>query len=373
MSHPAPTRMKAVLLTAHGGLDVLSYRDDVPVPRPGPDDVLIRVGACGVNNTDINTRTAWYHPDVTTGNTEESVVGGFSQIKADTATWGGQSVALPRIQGADIAGEVVSVGTNVPATRVGQRVLVDPWLRHPGHPEDIDRARFVGSELDGGFAQYVVVPSSNAFEIQSKLSDAELATFPCSYATAENMLDRIALSAREMILVTGASGGVGSALLQLAGRRAARVIAMGSKHKEQSLRELGAEFFLDRNQRELPTALGDLTGRSNVDVVADVVGGDVFPELLGILRRGGRYVCSGAIAGPIVPLDLRPFYLRDLALHGATVTALHIFPDLVRYIEAGDIQPLLAKTYPLSEIKDAQTDFMQKKHVGKLVLIPPEN
>ena len=373
MSDPVCTRMKAVLLTAHGGLDVLSYREDIAVPEPGPDDVLIRVGACGVNNTDINTRTAWYHPDVTTGNTEESVVGGFPQVTADTATWGGQSVTLPRIQGADIAGKVVSVGENVPEARVGERVLVDPWLRAPGHPEDLDGVRFVGSEVDGGFTQYVTIPSSNALVVHSTLSDAELATFPCSYVTAENMLDRIALAAEETILVTGASGGVGSALVQLAQRRSARVIAMASKHKEESLRELGAEFFLDRDERELPTAVSNLTGRSTVDVVADVVGGDVFPELLSTLRRGGRYVCSGAIAGPIVPLDLRPFYLRDLALYGATVTALHVFPGLIRYIEAGEIQPLLAKTYPLSEIRDAQTDFMQKKHVGKLVLIPPKN
>ena len=114
-----------------------------------------------------------------------------------------------------------------------------------------------------------------------------------------------------------------------------------------------------------------MTGSANIDAVADVVGGDVFPELLSVLRRGGRYVCSGAIAGPIVSLDLRPFYLRDLALHGATVTAPHVFTDLVGYIESGEIKPLVAETYPLREIKQAQTDFMHKKHVGKLVLIPP--
>lgn len=371
MPDTVPTSMKAVLLTKHGGLDALEYRDDVAVPKPGRDEVLVRVGACGVNNTDINTRTAWYHPDVTTGNTEESVVGGFSQVTPDTATWGGQSVELPRIQGADIAGQVVDVGANVNAARVGERVLIDPWLRDPNHPEDLDGARFVGSEVDGGFAQYAVVRGSNAIPTASTLSDAELATFPCSYSTAENMLQRVALEQGETLLITGASGGVGSALVQLAKRRGARVVAMGSRQKETSLRELGADFFLDRDQRELPSALENAVGDASVDVVADVVGGNVFPELLGVLRRGGRYVCSGAIAGPIVPLDLRPFYLKDLALYGATVTALRVFTDLVRYIEAGEVQPLLAKTYPLSDIKLAQTDFMQKRHVGKLVLVPP--
>lgn len=371
MSELIPTRMKAVLLTKHGGLDVLDYRDDVAVPQPGPDDVLIRVGACGVNNTDINTRTGWYHPDVTTGNTEESVVGGFAQVTPDTATWGGQSVALPRIQGADIAGRIVGVGANVPGARVGERVLVDSWLRDPKHPEDPERVRYLGSEVDGGFAQYAVVPSGNAFSINTTLSDAELATFPCSYSTAENMLDRVGLAGKETLLVTGASGGVGSALVQLAKRRGARVIAMGSTHKETALRELGADYFLDRDQRNLANALEETVGDASVDVVADVVGGDVFPELMSVLRRGGRYVCSGAIAGPIVALDLRPFYLKDLVLYGATVTALRVFADLVRYIEAGQVKPLLAKTYALSDIKLAQTDFMQKRHVGKLVLIPP--
>ena len=367
MASDLPAVMRAVLLTGHGSLDKLEYREDVPVPQPGPDAVLIRVGACGMNNTDINTRIGWYSPNVT-GGTTESGAGGLATIDADAAAWGGSSIGFPHIQGADVVGHIAAVGANVPAARVGERVTIDPWLRDPADPDDLAKARYFGSEVKGGFAEFCVAPDTNVHRIDSALSDAELATFPCSYSTGENMLARVGLTRGETILITGASGGVGSALIQLAMRRGATPIAVASAGKADALRDLGAAAVIPRDAPDLEAALMPITGGAPVDVAADVVGGDAFPDLLKIIRRGGRYVTAGAIAGPIVDLDLRILYLHDLALHGATVTAPQVFPNLVRYIEQGEVRPLLAQTFPLSELRAAQETFLAKAHVGNIVI-----
>ena len=170
--------------------------------------------------------------------------------KAD-ATWGRNSVVFPRIQGADAVGRIVAVGHGVSRKRVGERVIVDPWIRDRSCPENRKLAEYFGSERDGGFAQYTTVPEENAFVIKSNLSDAELATFPCSYSTAEHMLDRIKLREGEKILIPGASCGVGSALIQLAKRRKAKVLAITSKSKMDIIREIGAYEVFDRNQKDL--------------------------------------------------------------------------------------------------------------------------
>lgn len=222
--------MRAVVLTGHGGLDMLEHRDDVPVPTPAADEVLISVVACGVNNTDVNTRTGWYSRTVT------SATGAAVTTSAADGGWGG-GVTFPRIQGADPVGRIVQVGTGVPDARIGERVLVDGWLRAPDRA--LEHARYLGSDVDGGFAEYVVVPSGNAHPVDSDLSDVELASVPCSYATAEHMLHRAGVGAGQWVLVTGASGGVGGALVQLARRRGARVVAVTSAAKIAAVWEWG--------------------------------------------------------------------------------------------------------------------------------------
>ncbi len=226
--------------------------------------------------------------------------------------------------------------------------------------------RYFGSECDGGFAQYTVAPAAHAHAVTSKMSDAELASFPCSYSTAENMLIRAAVASGEAVLITGASGGVGSAAVQLARRRGAKVTAVASKSKAGDVIAAGAARIIARGD-DLLEALG----RESVDVVIDVVAGAQWPQLLEILKRGGRYATAGAIAGPIVELDLRTLYLKDLSLFGCTVLAPAVFPNLLGYIENDEIRPLVSKTYPLKQIAAAQSDFLAKKFTGKLVLIPP--
>ncbi|MEM8629610.1 MAG: alcohol dehydrogenase family protein [Pseudomonadota bacterium] len=358
--------MAAVVLTGHGDLDKLAWHDDWPKPVAGPGEVVIKVGACGLNNTDVNTRTGWYSKGVTEGTTGSSLDGASDE----DGTWGGAPITFPRVQGADVCGIVESVGADVEGGLVGKRVLVDPWHMDPAAPTDLTKARYYGSEMDGGFAEFAKARASNVYPVVSSLSDAELATFATSWVTAENMLFRAGVGAGDTVLITGASGGVGSALIQLTARRGATPIALAGAAKAEGVKAAGAAAVIDSRTTTLAADLKSATGIDKVSVVADVVGGAAFPELIERLERGGRYVCSGAIAGPMVALDLRTFYLNDLSFFGATIAGPDRFADLIGYLDAGELKPLLAAEYALKDFHAAQTAFMEKSHVGNIVVIP---
>ncbi len=362
--------MNAMILIGHGRLDQLVYRKDYPKPVAGANEVLIRVKACGLNNTDVNTRTAWYSKSVKGATTGE---GNIDAGNTD-ASWGGSAIRFPRIQGGDIAGVVEEVGIGGNRSLIGKRVLVDPCIRDAKNPLDVDNYKYLGSELDGGFADYAVVPERQVHPINCDLSDNELATFAIAYLTAENMLDRAQVTKHDTILVTGASGGVGSALVQLAKRRGCKVVAMCSNDKADKIRAIGADGVISRTDttQYLAAMLEKSIGRTTVTVVADIVGGKMFPALLDVIARGGRYTCAGAIAGAIVDFDLRTFYLNDLTLVGATYSPPGTFAKLIRYIEKGEIRPLLAAAYPLSQFHTAQQQFIEKKHSGNIVVSTTE-
>lgn len=357
-----PDKMQAMVLTGHGGLDMYEWHEDWPTPRPGPTEVLIRVGACGLNNTDVNTRSGWYSKtvsDATTGSAYETV-------GDDDPTWGGRPLTFPRIQGADAVGTVVAAGPEADRSLIGRRVMVDGWQRDWTDPDNKDKTVYFGSEMDGGFAGFTKADHRGVAPVECDLSDAELATFQCSYTTAEGMLSRAQVTDRDTVLIPGASGGVGGALIQLAKRRGARVIALASGAKHADVARSGPDVILPRSPEDLRGALGT----EKITVVADIVGGPLWPHLIGILERGGRYTCSGAIAGPMVELDLRTFYLRDLTFTGSTVVPRHVFADVVGYIERKEIKPVLAATFPLSELREAQAAFIEKRHTGNIVVIP---
>lgn len=364
---PVPAKMRAVVLTGHGGLDKLEYHEDWPTPQPGAGEVLVRVGACGLNNTDINTRTAWYSKSVTEGITDAGGKGGFDNADADSGSWGSRAIDFPRIQGADVAGSIVAVGAGVDASRVGERVLLDPWILATGDWLDAGRSMYFGSECDGGYADYARIRSENAIRIETSQTDAELATYPCAYSTAENLTARSGLQPGETVVINGASGGVGSAAIQLCRLRGARVIAIASASKAEPLRQLGAAQVIDRNQVDLESAIRDAAGGS-VDVALDVVGGDSFMALINALCQGGRYSSSGSIAGPLVEFDLRQLVYKDLQLTGATIVPPGTMQRLVGLIEQDLLQPLLAQAFPLESLGEAQEAFLQKKHVGNIVV-----
>lgn len=351
--------MMAVVTTGNGGYDKLDYRE-VPVPEPEAGEMLLQVLACGMNNTEINTRLGWYSSSVTTST--ESAAETNSDEK-DDGGWNAPT-PFPFIQGTDCCGRVVAVGAGGDESMIGARALVRACMRPDGYSSMNNI--WMGSDFDGAFAQFVKVPATEVFPVTCDWSDAELATIPCAYGTAENMVHRAGVSANDHVLVAGASGGVGSAVVQLARRRGARVTGIAAAAKSDLVMSIGAETVIDRNDDVLARM-----GADSVDVVVDNVAGSAFGGLLAVLKRGGRYVSSGAIGGPIVSMDMRTFYLKDLNLIGCTAWDEPVFANLISYIERGEIRPLVAKTFPLEKIAEAQSEFLEKTHVGNFVLIPP--
>jgi NADPH:quinone reductase-like Zn-dependent oxidoreductase len=336
---PGDPTMLAVLTTGNGGPEKLALRE-VRRPQPDAGEVLVRVLAAGVNATDVNTRVGWYED------------GGWSSPSP-----------FPFIQGTDCCGVVEQAGGRAGASLVGRRVLVRPCMRPHGF--DSPDTRWFGSDFDGAFAQFALVPASEVFAVDSELGDAELGAVPCSYGTAENMLLRAGVRPGQHVVVTGASGGVGSAAVQLAVLHGAEVTAITSAGKEAAVLALGATRVIGRDDP------AGVSVEPAADVVVDNVSGPDLDARLSLLRRGGVYVTSGAIAGPQVTLDKRTLYLRDLTICGCTAWAEAVFPALVARLERGELRPPVAATLPLERIADAQAEFVEKRHVGSYVLVPP--
>ena len=337
-----PTTMSGVQLTGHGGPEVLLWRDDIAVPRPGAGEVLVRVLAAGVNMTDINTRTGWYG-------------------EGRAAAWAG-AMGFPRIQGADLCGRIVALGSGVEGLALGARVIC-PTNQH--EPTDENPIAFVsiGSEFDGAFAQYCVVRAQHLHDVSaSHLSDVEIGAMPCAYGTAHNLLTRAQVAVGERVLVTGASGGVGLAAVQLALLRGAEVTGQCSLSKSAPLRAMHAGVLA---RDSVPRA-------KSYDVVIDVVGGDGWQARLDALRPGGRYATSGAVAGPMVKGDLRRVYLNDLTIYGATHQPREVFAGLVTIINTARLRPVVSQTYAMRDIARAQADLAAGRYPGKLVLLPQE-
>ena len=337
-----PATMSGLQLTGHGGPDALIWRDDIPVPRPGPGEVLVQVLAAGVNMTDVNTRMGWYG-------------------REGRAGWAGE-IAFPRIQGSDLCGRVVALGQGVQGLAMGARVIC-PTNQHEPTAQNPIAFVSIGSEFDGAFAQYCLVKARHLHDVTaSPLSDIELGAMPCAHGTAHNLLTRAQVAVGERVLVTGASGGVGLAAVQLALLRGALVTGQCTLTKAAAIRAAGASV-IDRDTALKPHSF---------DVVIDVVGGEGFNDRLIALKAGGRYATSGAVAGPMVKGDLRTIYLNDLVLHGATHQPREVFAGLVTIINTARIRPVVSQTYPMRDIARAQADLVAGKYPGKLVLIPTE-
>ncbi|MBF4162173.1 zinc-binding dehydrogenase [Nocardioides sp. CBS4Y-1] len=344
--------MRAAVITGHGGLEVIEVRE-VATPHPGPGEVLVRVAAAGCNNTDVWTREGAYGHDGADG---------------EPGGWLGP-LDFPRIQGGDVTGTVVACGDGVPPELVAGRVLLDPALYDDDGP-DARPADVLGSERDGGFAEFVVVPAACAHAVDgSPLSDVELAALPIAYGTALGMLDRGSVAAGHTVLVTGSSGGVGLAVVQLASALGARVVAVCSGDKAAAVREAGASVTVDRRRGAVREGAAAAAPRG-YDAVIDVVAGPLIGRGLGLLRPGGRWVVAGALDGWAVDLDVRELYLGNLALVGSTMHTPRIFERLVDLARHGVVRPLVAETFALDSVAEAQRQLARREHVGKLVVVP---
>lgn len=345
--------MTAAVLTRHGGPDALEVHRDWAVPAPRPHEVLVRVTAAAVNNTDIWTREGAY---------------GLPGKPDAKAGWRGP-IHFPRVQGGDIAGVVVAAGADLAAGLLERRVLVDPAI-YGDDGAHAPPVGLLGSEADGGFATYVAVPATHAHDVtDSPLSDEELACLPVAYGTAMGMLERAGLHAGEAVLVTGASGGVGLALVQLAAARGATVVAVTSGAKGGAVADAGAAEIVSRDADDLAEQV-TMAVPAGLDAVADVAGGPWLERLLPLLRDDGRWVIAGAVAGPVVPFDLRRLYLHNLSLIGSSMHTRDHFATLVQVALAGSVHPRIAGRHALADIHEAQQQFREGTHVGKIVITP---
>ena len=346
-----PTTMTAARIAAHGGLEALEVVE-APVPAPAPGEVLVRVASVAVNYTDLWTREGAY---------------GLPGDPEALAGWRGP-LEFPRIQGADVAGTVVALGDDAPARLLGARVVVDPAI-YDGDGPDANPVGLMGSERDGGYAQFVTAPSARVHDVTgSPLDDDQLAALPTAYGTALGMIERGGVQEGDTVLVTGASGGVGLALVQLCRERGATVLAVSSAGKLEHVREAGAHHVVDRGApileqvRELAPA--------GVDVVLDVVAGALVEEGITQLREGGRWVIAGAIGGRRIAVDVRRLYLHNLHVVGSRMHTPAHFDLLMEIAHRGEIRPVIAETFPLAQAAAAQERLARRSHVGKIVLRP---
>ncbi|MEU5655353.1 zinc-binding dehydrogenase [Streptomyces sp. NPDC047737] len=346
-----PETMRAVRIARHGGPEVLEVVE-VAVPAPQAGELLVRVGAVALNNTDLWTREGAYgspgDPNALSG-------------------WRGP-VTFPRIQGADVAGRVAAVGSGVDEGLVGRRVVVDPATYDAEGP-DANPVGLMGSERDGGYAEYVTAPAVRVHDVtESPLTDDQLAALPTAYGTALGMIERGLLREGETVLVSGAPGGVGLALVQIARARGARVLAVSSGSKVQAVREAGAHEVFDRARDVVEQIRA--AAPEGIDVALDVVAGDLVGEGLALLREGGRWVVAGALGGYDVTFDVRRLYLHNTRLIGSSMHTPTHFGLLMDLARRAAVQPVVAAAFPLDQAARAQEELARRKHVGKIVLHP---
>ncbi|PRH79689.1 Zn-dependent oxidoreductase [Streptomyces solincola] len=346
-----PVSMRAVRITRHGGPEVLE-RAEVAVPALRAGEVLVRVAAAALNNTDLWTREGAY---------------GRPGDPASRSGWRGP-IDFPRIQGADVAGRVAAAGPGADARLVGRRVVVDPAL-YDADASDAHPVGLMGSERDGGYAEYVTAPAGQVHDVTSSpLTDDQLATLPTAYGTALGMIERGRLREGETALVTGASGGVGLALVQLARARGARVLAVSSAPKTEAVRAAGAHRVLDR-ARDVADQVR-AAAPEGVEVVLDVVAGGLLGTGLPLLREGGRWVVAGALGGYQAAFDVRRLYLHNAQVIGSAMHTPAHFALLMELARRGAVQPVIAAVHPLEQAARAQRELSRRTHVGKIVLHP---
>lgn len=364
-----PESMAAMLLMGHGGVDQLVYKTDVPVPRPGKGEVLVQVTATAKNNTDRKAREGLY-PTKDKGEVTSFQMGGSPTL------------TFPRIQGADIAGRVVAVGEGVSAERIGQRGLLD-FNIYADERRDINLTPdYYGHGADGGFAEYVALPSDQFHEVQNpELTDAELASMGmCSYQTALHMLNAAGVKPGERVLVTGASGGVGTALIQLCRIMGATPYALSQQDKAEALLKLGAEAVLDRNQMDDFTGqIKQLTGNKPIDAVMDLVGGemtDLFIDTMIFDMRARssypRLSIAGASGGNLSEIMWTRIYLYQVQIFGVSHGTREEAEQLIEWIRGGQLKPVLHAAFKLSELHRAEEYFVQRgsNYLGKIVIVP---
>lgn len=345
-------RMDAVVFDEHGGPEVLEYRE-VPVPEVGPEEMLVEVRACALNHLDKFVR--------------EGIPG--------------QDLELPHVSGADIAGVVAEVGDRVTAVSPGDRVLVDPritcgtceYCRAGETNRCTDEVHGnLGEEYWGGLAAYVVAPAANAIPMPDGAGFEETAALPIAYGTAWRMLvTRAALDPGETVLVLGASGGLGTAGVQIASYLGAEVFAAtSSETKMARARERGADHVIDYTEEDFSRAVWELTDKRGVDVVFEHVGQETWEGSIRSLANGGRIVTCGATTGHDATTDIRYLFSREETIIGCRGWQR---PELVRLASLvcrGELEPAIDRVVDLADAVEGVRAMEDRDLTGKVIVTP---
>lgn len=346
-------KMKAFQVMGYGGLDQLQ-EVELDIPELKEDEVLVKVHATALNNSDIWMREGGY-------GSESSPSG-----------WRPEGVQFPRIPGSDVAGKIVEIGSGVSREMLNKKVVLFPFQStgESGYEHMSEDMRYLGSEFDGGYAEYVVWKADLCYDAPLP-NLTESATFSVSGLTAWHMLKRAQIQKGEKVLVTGATGGVGFLAVQIASKifGADVIAAVRDVSMRETMQELGAKEVVSYKSSSLLEDIYDAAG-GKVDVVLDVVGKALLSVSLAALKIGGRYVVSGSSSGPVSEVDLRTIYLKHLNLYGSTLGTRAEYADLMQAVADGTIRPIIDKTFPLDQTREAQDYFKKSKKLGKVVLIP---
>ncbi|MDN7241647.1 zinc-binding dehydrogenase [Planococcus sp. N028] len=349
-----PEKMKAVMIREHGGPEVLSI-EDIETPKPGYGEVLLKVEHTALNHLDVFAREGLKGPGV-------------------------PKLTLPHISGVDIVGRVAVYGPgesgNSSQHQIGERVLVNPSFGcgmcracRAGEPSMCRDYKIVGEHLWGGLAEYVVVPARNIVAIPEHIPSEVAAAIPAVYTTAWRGVVTVGkVKPSDTVLVIGASGGLGSAQLDIAVAAGATVIGIaGSEEKRQKCLDMGAVAMFD-SHAEWQEDVMKWTDGKGVDLVLDSVGKPTFRKSLNCLDFGGRLVLSGATAGDFPEMSIREIYQWHRQVLGAPMGNWEDFLQVTECVWQGKLNPQVHAVYPLEDIATAEIELDKRRHFGKIVI-----
>jgi NADPH:quinone reductase-like Zn-dependent oxidoreductase len=340
--------MKAAIFHEHGAADVLRI-EDVPTPVVEADSVLLRVEAAALNHLDIWTRKGLPFP-----------------------------VTMPHIGGSDVVGTVVEIGPGVGGIEAGRRFVVDPsiscgrceWCRAGQEPLCVDY-KILGEHINGGFAEFVSVPAANLFAVPDGFPTERAAAAPLVFLTAWRALKTQArLAPGNTVLITGASGGVASAAIQIAKHLGARVFALTTAENVESVRALGADVVYDRNAGDFSRQIWKDTDKRGVDVVLDSVGEAIWQQCVRALVRGGRLISYGGTTGPRAELDIRTLFWKQIEIIGTTMANRQEFREAMELVFNGTLNPVVDTVMKLDDIRAAHERLERGEQFGKIVMVP---
>lgn len=331
--------MRAVAFYEHGGPEVIQVVDDWPEPTPRPGQVVVQVQACSLNRMDVLVRRGL--PGVPT--------------------------QLPRIPGADIAGTIIETAPDVDELSVGQRVLVDPMIEM-----DDGRLGALGENANGGMVERIAVPAKNAIRLPDDVAFEPAAALPLAYGTAYRMLvTRGQIQPGELVVVLGASGGLGTGAVQIAAMLGAEVIAVASsQNKLKRLGEHGAQHLVQASGADYGAAVWKLTAKKGADVIIDTIGAATWPTTLRTITHGGRILICGATTGFEVPTDLRYVWVRESTIIGSDGYKRSDLEQLLSLVEHKKINPIIDRVVDFNGVRAAQQAMEQRSILGKVIVQP---